>query len=74
MKSLPRLVVAAVLLATSAAGRAQTIADLPEDKFQALVEKAALYAKALGAARTVQKSYNRYGEKLKPVLLDISAS
>ncbi len=60
MKSLPRLVVAAVLLAASAAGRAQTIADLPEDKFKALVEKAALYAKALGAARAVQKSYDRY--------------
>jgi hypothetical protein len=60
MKSLPRLVVAAVLLAASAAGRAQTIADLPEDKFKSLVEKAALYAKALGAARTVQKSYDRY--------------
>jgi hypothetical protein len=60
MKSLPRLVVAAVLLAASAAGRAQTIADLPDDKFKSLVEKAALYAKALGAARTVQKSYDRY--------------
>ena len=60
MKSLPRLVVAAVLLAASAAGCAQTIADLPEDKFQSLVEKAALYAKALGAAWTVQKSYDRY--------------
>jgi hypothetical protein len=60
MKSLPRLVVAAVLLAAPTAGRTQTIADLPADKFQALVEKAALYAKALGAARTVQKSYDRY--------------
>ena len=60
MKSLPRLVVAAVLLAASAAGRAQTIADLPDDKFKSLVEKAALYAQALGAARTVQKSYDRY--------------
>jgi hypothetical protein len=60
MKSLPRLVVAAVLLAASTVGRTQTIADLPEDKFKALVEKAALYAKALGSARTVQKSYDRY--------------
>ena len=60
MKSLPRLVVAAVLLAASTAGRAQTIADLPDDKFKLLVEKAALYQKALGAARTVQKSYDRY--------------
>jgi hypothetical protein len=60
MKSLPRLVVAAVLLAASTAGRAQTIADLPEDKFKALVEKAALYEKALGATRAVQKSYDRY--------------
>jgi hypothetical protein len=60
MKSLPRLVVAAVLLAASGAGRAQTIADLPEDKFKLLVEKAALYAKALSAARAVQKSYDRY--------------
>jgi hypothetical protein len=45
MKSPPRLVVAAVLLAASTAGRAQTIADLPDDKFKPLVEKAALYAK-----------------------------
>ncbi|MDP9098089.1 MAG: YiiG family protein [Verrucomicrobiota bacterium] len=60
MKSLPRLVVAAVLLAASAAGHAQTIADLPDDKFRSVVEKAALYAKALSAARTVQKSYDRY--------------
>jgi len=60
MKSLPRLVVAAVLLAASTAGRAQTIADLPDDKFKSLVEKAALYAKALDTARAVQKSYDRY--------------
>src|SRR5947207_15923820 len=60
MKSLPRLAVAAVLLAASAAGRAQTIADLPDDKFKSLVEKTALYTKALSAARTVQKSYDRY--------------
>src|SRR3977135_2583000 len=60
MKSLPRLVVAAVLLAASTAGRAQTIADLPDDKFKSLVEKAARYAKALDTARAVQKSYDRY--------------
>jgi hypothetical protein len=60
MKSLPRLVVAAVLLAASTAGRAQTIADLPEDKFKLLAEKTALYVKALSAARAVQKSYDRY--------------
>jgi hypothetical protein len=60
MKSLPRLVVAAVLLAASAAGRAQTIADLPDDKFKSLVEKTALYSQALNAARAVQKSYDRY--------------
>jgi hypothetical protein len=60
MKSLPRLVVAAVLLAASAAGRAQTIADLPEDKFKSLVQKTVVYTKALSAARAVQKSYDRY--------------
>jgi hypothetical protein len=60
MKSLPRLAVAAVLLAASAAGRAQTIADLPDDKFKSLVEKTAIYARALNAARAVQKSYDRY--------------
>jgi Protein of unknown function (DUF3829) len=60
MKSLPRLVVAAVLLAAPTAGRAQAIADLPDDKFKLLVEKTALYTKALQAARAVQKSYDRY--------------
>jgi hypothetical protein len=60
MKSLPRFVVAGVLLAASAAGRAQTIADLPEDKFKPLVQKTVLYTKALTAARAVQKSYDRY--------------
>ena len=60
MKSLPRLVVAAVLLAASAAGRAQSIADLPEDKYKTLVEKTVFYNKALTAARVVQKSYDRY--------------
>lgn len=60
MKSLPRLVVAALLLAASTAGRAQAIADLPEDKFKSLVDKTTLYAKALNAARSVQKSYDRY--------------
>jgi len=51
--------VAALLLAASAAGRAQTIADLPDDKFKSLVEKTVLYTKALSAARIVQKSYDR---------------
>jgi hypothetical protein len=61
MNSLPRFAVAAaLLLAASAAGRAQSIADLPDDKFKSLVEKTALYTKALAAARTVQKSYDRY--------------
>ncbi len=60
MKSLPRFVVAGVLLAASASGRAQAIADLPDDKFKLLVEKSVLYTKALNAARTVQKSYDRY--------------
>ena len=60
MKSLPRVVVAAVLLAASAAGRSQTIADLPDDKFKLVVGKTVLYTKALNAARVVQKSYDRY--------------
>lgn len=60
MKSLPRLVVAAVLLAAAAAGRAQIIADLPEDKFKSLVQKTVVYTKALRAARAVQKSYDHY--------------
>ncbi|HSP44880.1 MAG TPA: DUF3829 domain-containing protein [Chthoniobacterales bacterium] len=60
MKSLPRLALAALLLAASAAGRAQTIADLPDDKFKSLVEKTVLYNRSLNAARAVQKSYDRY--------------
>jgi Protein of unknown function (DUF3829) len=60
MKSLPRFAVAALLLAASTAGRAQTIADLPDDKFKLLVEKTVVYNKALSAARLVQKSYDRY--------------
>ncbi|HKP93099.1 MAG TPA: DUF3829 domain-containing protein [Chthoniobacterales bacterium] len=60
MKSLPRFAVAALLLAASAAGRAQTVADLPDDKFKLLVEKTLLYSKALNASRVVQKSYDRY--------------
>ena len=60
MKSLPRFVVAVVLLAAPAAGRAQTVADLPDDKFKLLVEKTVLYTKTLNAARVVQKSYDRY--------------
>jgi hypothetical protein len=86
MKSLPRLVVAAVLLAASTAGRAQTVAELPEDKFKSLVEKTVLYTKALNAARVVQKSYDRYAawvdlktgptgkEKTIDGLLDISSA
>lgn len=61
MKSLPRFVVAALLLlAASAAGRAQSIAELPDDKFKLLVDKTAIYNKALAAARVVEKSYDRY--------------
>src|SRR3954451_4506089 len=60
MNSLPRFAVAALLLAASAAGRAQSLADLPDDKFKSLVEKTVLYTKSLAAARTVQKSYDRY--------------
>jgi len=60
MKTLPRFVVAALLLAASAAGRAQSIAELPDDKFKLLVDKTAIYHKALAAARVVQKSYDRY--------------
>jgi hypothetical protein len=86
MKSLPRLAVAAVLLAASTAGRAQTVAELPEDKFKSLVEKTVLYTKALNAARVVQKSYDRYAawvdlktgptgkEKTVEGLLDISTA
>ena len=60
MNSLPRLAVAALFLAAIAAGRAQTIAELPDDKFKLVVEKTELYAKALKATRAVQKSYDRY--------------
>jgi hypothetical protein len=60
MKSLPRFAVAVVLFAVAAAGRAQTVSELPDDKFKLLVEKTALYNKALNAARVVQKSYDRY--------------
>lgn len=60
MKSLRRPVVAAILFAACAAGRAQTIADLPDDKFKSVVEKTDIYTKALGAARAVQKSYDQY--------------
>ncbi len=61
MKTLPRVVVAAaLLLAASAAGRAQTIGDLPDDKFKLVVDKTLLYTKALNAARTVQKAYDKY--------------
>ena len=64
MKSLPRFAVVGLLLAAAAAGRAQTIADLPDDKFKSLVEKTVLYTKALSAARIVQKSYDRYASWL----------
>ena len=60
MKSLPRFAVAALFLAGIAAGRGQTIADLPEDKFKSVVEKTQLYTRALTATRAVQKSYDRY--------------
>jgi hypothetical protein len=60
MNSLPRFAVAAFLLAASAAGRAQTIADLPDDKFKSLLDKTTLYSKAITAARAVQKSYDHY--------------
>jgi hypothetical protein len=60
MKSLPRLVLAALFLAASTAPRAQTIADLPDDKFKLIVDKTQLYTKALNATRAVQKSYDRY--------------
>jgi len=60
MKSLPRFVVAALVLAVSAAGRAQSVTELPDDKFKLLVDKTAIYNKALAAARIVQKSYDHY--------------
>lgn len=60
MKSLPRFAVAAIFLAAVAAGYAQTIAELPDDKFKLVVEKTQLYTKSLNAARAVQKSYDRY--------------
>jgi hypothetical protein len=60
MKSLPRLALAALFLAASTATRAQTIADLPDDKFKLLVDKTQLYTKALKASRAVQKSYDGY--------------
>jgi hypothetical protein len=60
MKSLPRFVVAALLLAACTSGRGQSIAELPDDKFKSLVDKTAIYDKALAAARVIQKSYDRY--------------
>src|SRR5436190_846425 len=61
MKSLPRFVVAALLLlAASAAGRAQSIAELPDDKFKLIVDKTTIYDKVLAAARIIEKSYDRY--------------
>jgi hypothetical protein len=56
---LPRFVVAALFLVASAAGRAQTIAELPDDKFKSLVEKAAKHqGDPSGASRA--KSYDHY--------------
>lgn len=66
MKSLPRFVVAALLLAASAAGRAQSISELPDDKFKLVVDKTAIYNKALTAARAIQKSYDRYATWADP--------
>lgn len=60
MKSLPRLALAALFLAASTAARAQTIADLPDDKFKLLVDKTQVYTKALKASRAVQKSFDGY--------------
>lgn len=60
MNSLLRFALAALLLAASAAGRAQTIAELPDDKFKLVVDKTQLYTKALTAGRAMQKSYDRY--------------
>ncbi|PZR71980.1 MAG: hypothetical protein DLM73_14190 [Chthoniobacterales bacterium] len=60
MNSLPRLVVAALSLTAATVGRAQTIAELPDDKFKLLVEKIQLHSKAITAARTIQKSYDHY--------------
>lgn len=60
MKSLPRIVVAALFLAAFGAGHAQTIADLPEDKFKLVVDKTQVYTNALRASRAVQKSFERY--------------
>lgn len=54
------IVAAALLFAAGEIARAQTIAELPDDKFQSLVTKTELYGKALKAARGVQKSYDRY--------------
>lgn len=48
------------LLAASAAGHAQTIADLPDDKFKLVVDKTQVYTNALRASRAVQKSFERY--------------
>ena len=64
MKSMPdlrsRVVVAAALfLAVNGIARAQTIADLPDNRFQSVVEKTDLYVKALKAARSIQRSYDR---------------
>ncbi|MEY2565369.1 MAG: hypothetical protein QOH88_3562 [Verrucomicrobiota bacterium] len=65
MKSRPGLrsrvvVAAALLLAAREVARGQTIADLPDDKFQSLVTKTELYGQALKAAHGIKKSYDSY--------------
>jgi hypothetical protein len=60
MNLLPRFAVAALFFAATGAGRAQTIAELPDDKFKSVVEKTQLYTKALNDTRAVQKAYDRY--------------
>lgn len=55
-----RLATGALFFATAGAGFAQTIAELPENRFKSVVEKTALYVKALDASRNMQRSYDRY--------------
>jgi hypothetical protein len=65
MKSMPdlrsRVVVAAALFfGANGIAHGQTIADLPDNRFQSVVEKTDLYVKALKDARGIQRSYDRY--------------
>ncbi len=65
MKSMPAVwpglvAAAALFISVSGVGRAQTIADLPEDRFKFVVEKTNLYVKALKATHATQRSYDRY--------------